>query len=303
MRAIDQKGLRTAVPQSWRDTADAKTVELQTFYDSLNVDPAESPRTGRRIAAWKEKLAEAIDRMETVWQDRGLKQALMDASFGKCWYCEAKVAQRADNAVDHFRPKSRVAEDQTHPGYWWLACDMGNYRFACQFCNSARRTQETSGGKQDHFPLWDEKRRVRQRSEPLVGEQPLLLDPTRADDLRLMTFGRDGKPAPRFCKDSNPYLHARAEASIRHYHLDRPELNNDRQAVMSKMEEQLLAAEQFTRELGGANPFAEAGYRNAVATLVDYIRPQAEFSMAARAFLSCRRATSTVADELLQTPL
>jgi uncharacterized protein (TIGR02646 family) len=297
MRAIDIIRVRTAITEAWLQNASAKTVTLQELHDQITAEHAANQKT------WRERMTDAVNRMESVWQDKGLKQALMDSSFGKCWYCEARVAQRADNAIDHFRPKNRVAEDKTHPGYWWLACDWRNYRFACTFCNSARTTRDSAGGKQDHFPLWDELRRVRVPTEPLIGEQPKLLDPANPADISYLAFDRNGKPVPRYSKEQNLYQYERATESIRRYHLDRSELNRNRMELMASIDEKLSSAEQFARDLGGQNPTAEAAYKQAFVALIEFIRPQAEFSLAARVFLASKRGTSIVACELLDISL
>ena len=61
----------------------------------------------------------------------------------------------SDKNIDHFRPKGGVEEDPNHEGYWWLAFNWRNFRFACQWCNQRRndRVNNTSGGKGEHFPL------------------------------------------------------------------------------------------------------------------------------------------------------
>jgi len=293
MRAIDTVRVRMAIADAWLANAEEKADGLQKLHEKI---------TEQYYAAdqkkWRKNLTDAVNGMQTIWQDKAVKQALMDASYGKCWYCEARVAQRADNAVDHFRPKNRVFEDKTHPGYWWLACDWHNYRFACTFCNSARTTSDSSGGKQDHFPLWDEKRRARGPGERLIDEQPKLLDPTNAADTSYLAFERSGKPVPRYSKEQNLYQCERAMESIRRYHLDRSELNKSRRELMASIEEQLSDAETFARELDGQHPAAEAAYQKLVTALVRLIRPDAEFSSAARVFIGARRGTSSVAREV-----
>jgi hypothetical protein len=95
MRAIDMIRVRTAIAEAWLENASDKTATLQQRHDEITARHAADQR------AWRENLTKAVNSMETVWQDKDLKQALMDSSFGKCWYCEARVAQRADNAIDH----------------------------------------------------------------------------------------------------------------------------------------------------------------------------------------------------------
>jgi len=294
MRGVNPIRLQTAIAAAWLQKAEGKTVELKKLHDRLMSSQGDLERP------WKQ-LSDAVKDLQDIWQDKQLKEVFMMASFGKCWYCEAKVAQRADNAIDHFRPKNRVAEDKDHHGYWWLACEWHNYRFACTFCNSARTTPDSTGGKQDHFPLWDETKRVRLPTGRLGTEQPLLLDPLHAADVSYLTFESTGKPAPRYSKEQDLYKYSRAAASIRCYHLDRSELNKDRRNLIASMEEKLLSAEEFARDLQGENPTAENAYKHTFAALAEYIRPEAEFSSAARAFLRSRRGSSSVACELLDT--
>ncbi|MEQ9566880.1 MAG: hypothetical protein RLN85_13900, partial [Pseudomonadales bacterium] len=99
---------------------------------------------------WLDKAAEAKRKvlddgtkqedLSDVW--RCLKDALAALSDKRCWICEAP-ATRSDNAVDHFRPKNRVAEaTKKHAGYKWLAFEVSNFRYACTFCNSKRIDRE-----------------------------------------------------------------------------------------------------------------------------------------------------------------
>lgn len=153
-----------------------------------------------------------------VWRD--LKDAL-SALFPekKCWYCESPV-DRADNAVDHFRPKGRVSDAANpHNGYRWLAFDQRNFRYACTFCNSRRKdvVNGTAGGKADRFPLLDEANRL-YASGPLNQEKPVLLDPCELHDWELLGCQQEnGKPCPT---SQDPIEHRRAEESIAIYHLD-----------------------------------------------------------------------------------
>lgn len=63
-----------------------------------------------------EDRPKAINDRSALWSD--LKTALREVSHRKCWYCESRE-DRSDNAVDHYRPKNRVAECMDHEGYWW----------------------------------------------------------------------------------------------------------------------------------------------------------------------------------------
>jgi hypothetical protein len=136
----------------------------------------------------------------------------------KCWYCESSV-DRADNAVDHFRPKSRVSDAAApHSGYRWLAFCHKNYRYSCTFCNSRRKdvAHDTSGGKADRFPLLEEVKRVFVEGS-LDEERPLLLDPCELHDWELLGCKRENGEPCATSDDATKRL--RAETSIDVYHL------------------------------------------------------------------------------------
>lgn len=176
---------------------------------------------------WLEKAAAATKAVEggadpadysEVWRE--LKDALSALlPEKKCWYCESPV-DRADNAVDHFRPKGRVSDAlQPHAGYRWLAFDRRNYRYACTFCNSRRKdvVHGTAGGKADRFPLLDESKRL-YGPGPLDQETPKLLDPCELGDWALLGCKQEnGKPCPA---TDDAIDKERAIESIEVYHLD-----------------------------------------------------------------------------------
>lgn len=173
-----------------------------------------------------------------VW--RHAKSWLEPLAGAKCWYCESAVG-RFDNPVDHFRPKGAVKERADHPGYWWLAFEWSNYRYACGWCNSFRRSHRgpTSGGKHDYFPLLDEATRAATDADSLAGEFPLLLDPARPGDAEHLWFDLTGKPvASPMCgqeKDSLPHL--RVDTTIRLLHLDEEFLTERRKQLRRQVTE------------------------------------------------------------------
>lgn len=158
----------------------------------------------------------ALDERSTVW--RNLKDALATLLHNKCWYCETPI-DRSDNAVDHFRPKGRVADAaQPHTGYRWLAFDRTNFRYACTYCNSRRKDidDKTVGGKADRFPLLNEAARVYAQGD-CSRERPALLDPCNLGDWRLLGCKQEnGQPCST---SSDPIEKKRAEVSIEVYHL------------------------------------------------------------------------------------
>ena len=127
---------------------------------------ADDVRQQLNVEADPKKRSEIIEANKELWAE--VKAELAKLSNDKCWYTESKQ-QGTDTDVDHFRPKKRVAEvkdkDNPHPGYWWLAFDLANYRFSCIYANRRRRDIESGdvGGKADHFPLVDEGKRASSR--------------------------------------------------------------------------------------------------------------------------------------------
>src|SRR3984893_14888772 len=119
---------------------------------------------------------------DDVWQDA--KPVLKRIMNGKCWYCETSD-ERSDNAVDHFRPKSR---------YPWLAFNDDNLRFSCTYCNSRRidREEGTEGGKAANFPIWGVLAKA--DGDSLDDEKPLLLDPIKQQDPQMLWFDDLGRP-------------------------------------------------------------------------------------------------------------
>ena len=164
-----------------------------------------------------------------IWRE--LKHALASLfQDKKCWYCESPV-DRADNAVDHFRPKGRVGDAAApHTGYRWLAFDPKNFRYSCTFCNSRRKdvVNGTSGGKADRFPLLNEPGRL-YGPGLLHQEKPELLDPCKLGDWELLGCKHEnGKPC---ATSSNPIEIKRANTSIDVYHLDYVPTCNRRHAA------------------------------------------------------------------------
>jgi uncharacterized protein (TIGR02646 family) len=62
------------------------------------------------------------------------KQALQNASHGKCMYCESQVAHIAYGDVEHFRPKA----DGKYPH---LKFEWTNLGYGCTRCNNAKKDQ------------------------------------------------------------------------------------------------------------------------------------------------------------------
>jgi uncharacterized protein (TIGR02646 family) len=124
--------------------------------------------------------------LDSVYAHVQVRTALEKLFYDKCCYCETKVTAGSDWDVEHFRPKGAVAENATHPGYYWLAYTWDNLYLACTFCNQRRQDKPRWGdlsagpaaGKLDQFPLELEADRAKKPGDPLGNEKPLLLTPT-----------------------------------------------------------------------------------------------------------------------------
>ena len=193
-----------------------------------------------------------------VW--RTLKDGLADLLHDKCWYCEYPVP-RADNAVDHFRPKGRVSDAESeHRGYRWLAFERTNFRYACTFCNSRRKDLDggTVGGKGDRFPLLDESKRVYEKGS-VEEEDPVLLDPCVYSDCQLLGCQREnGHP----CATGEEEIgRRRAEESIEIYHLNHEPTCKRRHAraveFMANLEEGKRRFSLATKDAGKKRHFVD----------------------------------------------
>ncbi len=184
--------------------------------------------------------SKAIKSHSNLWKD--VKPELKKVFHGKCWYTESPQAG-TDVDVDHYRPKGRVAKtkkdgtDEPHPGYWWLAFKLDNYRYSCIYANRRRCDVEigVTGGKADNFPLWNEDNRAWCSGDDCFDEQPLLLDPCKRTDVALLTFKDDGEAMPRFAEQDRKRAYDRAEASIQYYNLNHSDFKKARLAIRDEL--------------------------------------------------------------------
>lgn len=146
------------------------------------------------------------------WRD--LKRHLFELFDGKCAYCEQRVTTVDYGDVEHYRPKRRVEEEPTHPGYYWLAYDAHNFLPACVLCNRGR-------GKANHFPVRDGTRATTPAG--LAGEEPLLYHPYEHDATTHFEILRTGQIKGRTDV---------GRTSVEIYGLRRDGLREDRRSAM-----------------------------------------------------------------------
>lgn len=239
--------------------------------------------------------ARIIDENGKLWRE--LKADLAAVSNGKCWYCETRD-HRSDNAVDHYRPKSSVRGEPNHPGYWWIAFDYRNFRFACTFCNSWRRGPDgTAGGKSDYFPILDGSARANDPDDILSEEVPLLIDPCCATDVALLWFDETGQVS------ANPHWAGidsaakdKVATTTRYYHLDHVRLVEARRAIYAEILKLCDDADKAHRWwIKTKQSSALDRYREAMSDLVRSLKRDRQYSAVALCAIRGHRATSEAA--------
>jgi len=260
MRPVDYHPANLSLPQNWAARAETLRQQLLAAADA---------------GARRQILDE-----NAIWSE--IKAELRKVFHGKCWYTESPQVG-TDVDVDHFRPKrrvaERVAEGDAHPGYWWLAYELGNYRYSCIVANRLRRDVETDqvGGKADRFPIADEATRAMAPDADWEAEKTLLIDPCRADETALITFKEDGEAMPRFA-DEAPYKNQKASLSIRYYNLNHSEFIKARMALRDKIENLRIEALRYFPRVESGDADHLRAYRNAILSLRELRKETAPFS-------------------------
>lgn len=133
----------------------------------------------------------------TAYRNPNIKAALLKMSHYKCAYCESAI-ENGSMDIEHYRPKGGIIDDDTHPGYWWLAFEWTNLLPSCRPCNSAIHQHvvtedvtledfelsefeppEGLYGKAQYFPI-NNSRLIAPINDHFF-EDALLIDPTRMD--------------------------------------------------------------------------------------------------------------------------
>lgn len=222
----------------------------------IRVSRRSTDKTGKRISpgqGWFIKARKATRQIiarggpgdtrfnEGIYAADSVRVAFDKLFHGKCAYCEFPLA-RVDVHVEHYRPKGAVYEAPSHPGYYWLAYDWSNLLPACPACNTKRREPphagsptrgQTATGKADQFPLADEADRATKPDDSLTAELRLIVDPTRDEPSRYLTFDMFGAPLAK--GDSGSLTHVRGEATITICSLDQYLINRERSKVIRDM--------------------------------------------------------------------
>jgi uncharacterized protein (TIGR02646 family) len=219
-----------------------------------------------------------------VYAHDDVKHALCELFHKKCAYCEFYYAAAHSVNVEHYRPKSRVQEDDgtvRRRGYHWRAVDWTNLLASCIDCNSFRYHEEKDGtrtgsGKGNRFPLRDPSKRATCAADEGL-EEPLLLDPTRDDPAEHLEFTWRGIIRP---KRMNGVSSPNGRVSIEIYGLQRTDLVPLRRDHAIRVLGRLRSLRSACRALDdNANDRrARREFNQAVRELRDLLRPEAPFS-------------------------
>lgn len=184
-----------------------------------------------------EKRAEFIEKKSHVW--RGFARYLAKMSYEKCWYSESDCSQSFKD-VDHYRPKKQAkrSDVEADDGYPWLAFSWDNFRLAAQRSNQINRNDDTDElvGKGAWFPLMADSKRATWENRCVGDEAPVLLDPTRLEDVRLIEVTATGEMGPSIlCLGAAD--RSRVSETVKYLGLDLPGIVSARKAAMRLVQE------------------------------------------------------------------
>lgn len=188
--------------QDWINRADAVTQEL--------------------IAAENNVLRNTIiDNNQALWNE--LKVHLATLSNNKCWYTES-INAAAHCHVDHFRPKKEVVDEEgnTTDGYWWLAFDWLNYRFAGPAPNVRKKS---------YFHVISN--RALNYGDVCENENILFLDPIDINDPDELAFTNEGLVKPK-SENKESQNFKKVTYSIKRLNLNAPTLIDVRKDKYNK---------------------------------------------------------------------
>lgn len=206
--------------------------------------------------------------------------------FGdKCWYTESKNPG-TDDDIDHYRPKSRIADRRGHGGYWWEALHWRNFRLSCHRANRLRRNpdKDETHGKGDRFPLLIEDDRWMAPGD-VCYERPTLLDPTDPADPPVLTFDTDGRVALSPLHADDPNAAKRVEDSRIYLHLDWPQFVTDRRDLYATILLKVTDGDNADLGLNRGEASARATLKAISRDLIRFTMDNAPYSRAAAAYI------------------
>lgn len=140
----------------------------------------------RRNPNWREQVRAPID--YDIFRSGNVVDAVAEAFEGRCAYCERQIGN--SEGIGHFRPLHLSRRDSAASAdhYSWLAYEWRNLFLICKRCDSAREEQFPVAGRRSPF--------LSTLDEIEATERPLLIDPTRENPLRHLSFLVSGECYP-----------------------------------------------------------------------------------------------------------
>ncbi|HHF2915455.1 TPA: hypothetical protein ACPJZ9_003761 [Vibrio diabolicus] len=270
------------------------------YIDPNLIDQCKPVNWDANARVWTQRVQNAADKSGEIkkvgskWSD--FKPNFIREFGDKCWYSEVPRIG-TDFDVDHFRPKgdvkiskqsyaTRVVQGKKlkHPGYWWLAFEAKNYRYACIEANRPR----ANGGKHDYFPLMHEETRVWNPCN-IAGhgnEDVKLLDPCCLTDVALVSYVQlPGAVMSRYSDVTHPDEYSRVRESAKRYNLNSKTIKGARNEVIKKVNQSL----EFMELHASLPPEQQIAMNGFLATmeqnLVDACSRKSAFSATAVAFV------------------
>lgn len=285
MQYINKDRVQAKLPGEWSDyvqrcwDAVERAIErarIKAVQDGLDAEATE--------VKLKKAKKEAISKRAALW--RLFAQKVASINNDKCWYCESRE-DRSHMPVDHFRPKGAVDGCDEHDGYWWLAFDWENYRYCCTLCNSLTKNVESTHGKADKFPLLNETERCTLEVDDIDDEHPVLLDPFKSRDVRLLTFLDNGVPTPNANPDTDNYI--RADQTIRILNLHQGKVRVSRLRIAAQIKRIMRKINSFlNKQRDGDNVDDDLEFfENQLSVLID---EEAPFRTAAKIYFNGYRS-------------
>lgn len=246
MRYIQLRQVKPDLPLRWEEVVQNARKKIA---EKMKIARKKAKSEGLTLQQTHVRTIEArktaINSRSRIW--RMLNKQLARISFEKCWYCQSKDI-RSPKPVDHFRPKSAVKEEPGHPGYWWLAFSWENFRYSCTYCNSAHENERKGGGKQDHFPVLEPASRQFKPGQA-VNEVPVLLDPCKLGDSKLITYDtKRARVIPNSTQCSQPQIIEglkRAQISIDIYDFNHEPLRRKRETIFDAINQIIIDINEY----------------------------------------------------------
>lgn len=229
----------------------------------------------------KEERKQFIKSNSCLWVE--LKKYLLELSYGKCWYSEARDIV-SDYDVDHFRPKNRAKnlDGNERDGYHWLAFNWKNYRIAGVICNRPHADPDgNTRGKADYFPIKEGCEPANDQNCDIEDELIYLLDPTNPNDPPLLTFDETGYPKP--CAKEGTWDFERTKVTIKLLYLDYSTLVDERKKIWTRCT--LLLNEVQNLMEKEISVTRKARIKQIFLELKEMASPKSELSATARACL------------------